>query len=178
MLFALHYTNRITSVLAGAVTPSGRDVVQSRNVESADIYGVEAAAHFVLSATTTADLVVNYVRGEQLEADGVEVSADRIPPLNGRLTLRYAVSDSLFVEPYLLFAASQGRLSPRDIRDVRINPAGTPGWVTANVALAWQPNEHWQVVTRLENIFDKQYRVHGSGIDSTGTNLYLSLRTL
>jgi hemoglobin/transferrin/lactoferrin receptor protein len=175
MLFALHYTDRITSVLTGAVTPSGRDVVQSRNVESADIYGVEAAAHVVMSATTTADLVINYVRGEQSEADDVDVSADRIPPFNGRLSLRYIVSDALSVEPYLLFAGSQDRLSPRDIRDVRINPDGTPGWLTANVAATWQPNDRWQIVASLENLFDKQYRVHGSGIDSTGTNLILSL---
>ena len=178
MLFALHYTNRITSVLTGAVTPSGRDVVQSQNVDSADIYGVEAAAHVVLSAATTADLVINYVRGEQNEADGVDVSADRIPPFNGRLSLRYIVSDALSVEPYLLFAGSQDRLSPRDIRDVRINPEGTPGWLTANVAVAWQPNDRWQIVASLENLFDKQYRVHGSGIDSTGTNLILSLHWL
>jgi len=178
VLFALHYTDRITSVLTGAVTPSGRDVVQSRNVESADIYGVEAAAHVVLSAAMTADLVVNYVRGEQRETDGVAVSADRIPPINGRLTLRYTVSDSLSVEPYLLFAASQDRLSPRDIRDVRINPDGTPGWLTLNIAAAWQLNDRWQIGASLENILDKNFRVHGSGIDSAGINLGLSLQTL
>jgi len=104
MLFALHYTDRITSVLTGAVTPSGRDVVQNQNVESADIHGIEAAAHFVFSAATTADVVVNYTRGEQEEADGQVVSANRIPPLDGRLSLRHTVSDSLSVEPYLLFA--------------------------------------------------------------------------
>jgi outer membrane receptor for ferrienterochelin and colicin len=178
MLFALHYTDRITSVFTGAVTPSGRDVVQSRNVESADILGVEAAAHFILSAATTTGLIVNYIRGEQTEAGSVAVSADRIPPFNGRLSLRYAASESLSVEPYLLFAGSQDRLSPRDIRDVRINPDGTPGWLTANVAVTWQPNERWQFVASLENVFDKQYRLHGSGIDSTGTNLILSLHTL
>ncbi|RLA30017.1 MAG: hypothetical protein DRR11_14305 [Gammaproteobacteria bacterium] len=177
MLFALHYTDRITSVLTGAVTPSGRDIVQNLNVESADIHGIEAAAHFVFSAATTADVVVNYTRGEQEEADGLVVSADRIPPLNGRLSLRHTVSDSLSVEPYLLFAGSQDRLSPRDIRDIRINPDGTPGWLTANVAVTWRPNDRWQIVTSLENLFDKNYRVHGSGIDSTGRNLLLSLHT-
>jgi outer membrane receptor protein involved in Fe transport len=178
MLFALHYTDRITSVLTGAVTPSGRDVVQNQNVESADIHGIEAAAHFVFSATTTADVVVNYTRGEQEEADGLVVSADRIPPLNGRLSLRHTVSDSLSVEPYLLFAGSQDRLSPRDIRDVRIDPTGTAGWLTANIATIWQPADNWQIVASLENLFDKRYRVHGSGIDATGRNLLLSLHML
>jgi len=178
MLFALHYTDRITSVLTGAVTPAGRDVVQSRNVESADIHGIEAAAHFVLSDSTTADLVVNYTRGEQEEAGGQEFPADRIPPLNGRLSLRHVVTDSLSVESYLLFASGQDRLSPRDIRDVRINPNGTAGWLTLNLAAIWRPADDWQIVASVENIFDKRYRVHGSGVDSAGRNLILSLHKL
>jgi outer membrane cobalamin receptor len=40
-LFTLHYTDRIASVLTGAVTTDGRDVVQSQNVSSADIRGIE-----------------------------------------------------------------------------------------------------------------------------------------
>ena len=178
MLFALHYTDRITSVLTGAVTPAGRDVVQSRNVESADIHGIEAAAHFVLSASTTADLVVNYTRGEQEEAGSQVFPADRIPPLNGRLSMRHVVSDSLSVESYLLFASGQDRLSPRDIRDVRINPNGTAGWLTLNLAAIWRPADGWQIVASVENIFDKRYRVHGSGVDSAGRNLILSLHKL
>ena len=75
----------------------------------------------------------------------------------------------------MLFAGSQDRLSPRDARDVRINPAGTPGWVTANIAANWQASERWQATARVENILDKQYRLHGSGIDATGRNLLLSL---
>jgi outer membrane receptor protein involved in Fe transport len=152
--------------------------VQSRNVDEADIYGVEVAANFIFSATTTAALVANYVRGEQAQADGLEVFADRIPPFNGRVSLLHHVSESFSVEPYLLFAGSQDRLSPRDIRDVRINPDGTPGWLTANIAATWRPNDRWQVMAVLENMFDKRYRVHGSGLDSSGANLILSLHML
>ena len=39
VLFGLHYTDRISSVLTGAVTADGRDIVQSQNIEEADIYG-------------------------------------------------------------------------------------------------------------------------------------------
>ena len=61
------------------------------------------------------------------------------------------------------------------MRAVRINPEGTPGWVTVNIAATWQSGERWQAEARLENILDKRYRLHGSGIDSTGWNLLLSL---
>ena len=40
--FVLHYTDRISSILTGTVTPAGRDVVQSRNIETADIYGLNS----------------------------------------------------------------------------------------------------------------------------------------
>ncbi len=175
ILFTLHYTDRITSVLTGAVTADGRDIVQSRNVSNADIRGVEGAFRLTLSPLLTADLVVNYLHGEQTESDGSESPADRIPPFNGRLSFHFQANNSLTIEPYVLFAGSQDRLSPRDARDVRINPAGTPGWVTANIAANWQASERWQAMARVENILDKQYRLHGSGIDATGRNLLLSL---
>jgi outer membrane receptor protein involved in Fe transport len=175
ILFSLHYTDRIASVLTGAVTADGRDIVQNRNVASADIRGVEGSVKLTLSPSLTADLIVNYLHGEQTETDGTENPADRIPPFNGRLSFRYQASNSLLIEPYLLFAGSQDRLSPRDVQDVRINPAGTPGWLTANLAVSWQADEQWQATASVENILDKQYRLHGSGIDTTGRNLLLSL---
>ena len=175
ILFSLHYTDRIASALTGAVTADGRDIVQNRNVASADIRGVEGSVKLTLSPSLTAGLIVNYLHGEQTETDGTENPADRIPPFNGRLSFRYQAINSLLIEPYLLFAGSQDRLSPRDLRDVRINPAGTPGWLTANLAVSWQADEQWQATASAENILDKQYRLHGSGIDTTGRNLLLSL---
>ena len=176
MLFTLHYTDRIASVLTGAVTADGRDVVQSQNVSSADIRGIESSLHAMISPTLTLDLIVNYLYGEQTESDGSEGPADRIPPFNGRLSLRYQANNSLLVEPYLLFAGSQDRLSPRDVRDVRINPAGTAGWVTANIAATWESGERWRTRASVENILDKRFRLHGSGIDASGRNLLLSLQ--
>ena len=141
-----------------------------------DLRGVEGLLHVALTPSLTADLIVNYLHGEQTDTDGTENPADRIPPFNGRLTLQYQANDSLLIEPYILFAGSQDRLSPRDVQDVRINPAGTPGWVTANVAATWQSGDRWQATARVENIFDKRYRLHGSGIDAAGWNLLLSLQ--
>jgi outer membrane receptor protein involved in Fe transport len=177
VFFALQYTDRIASILTGAITPEGRDVTQSRNVASADIHGVEMGGHFVFTASLVADLVVNYVRGEQADATGGQEAGDRIPPLNGRASLTYYPTDTIRVEPYFLFSGEQDRLSGRDILDVRINPEGTPGWVTANILGSWDVNEAWRITAQIENLFDKQYRVHGSGIDAIGRNLFVSLQT-
>jgi outer membrane receptor protein involved in Fe transport len=92
------------------------------------------------------------------------------------VSFRYSFSDFLALEPYLVFAGNQDRLSPRDVRDVRINPDGTVGWMTANVAAEWRAGEQWLVMVGLENILDKHYRVHGSGVDAVGRNLFASFR--
>ena len=77
------------------------------------------------------------------------------------------------IEPYLLFASSQDRLSPRDVRDPRIDPMGTAGWGTLNVSLDWQATSALQLGLRLENLADKAYREHASGIDAPGRNVGL-----
>jgi outer membrane receptor protein involved in Fe transport len=174
--FVLHYTDRIASVITGDITEDGRDITQSRNIEQADIHGVEAAASWWWSDAASLEVVVNYLRGEQADISGVTVAGDRIPPLNGRVSFRYSFSDFLALEPYLVFAGNQDRLSPRDVRDVRINPDGTVGWMTANVAAEWRAGEQWLVMVGLENILDKHYRVHGSGVDAVGRNLFASFR--
>jgi outer membrane receptor protein involved in Fe transport len=176
VVFALHYRDRIASVLTGDLTPNGRDVTQSRNVETADIVGLELGGRLKLADKLDADLVLNYLRGEQSEADGTTVPGDRIPPLNGRLGLRYQWRDDLAIEPYVVFADAQHRLSPRDVRDPRIDPDGTPAWATANVRFTWTSGDALQLTLQLENLFDRKYRVHGSGIDAPGQNLYLGVQ--
>ena len=176
VVFALHYTDRIASVLTGDITPDGRDVTQSRNIDTADIAGIEIGAKLDFTPSLTAEFVLNYLRGEQTGAGGLDEPGDRIPPLNGRIGLQYQWTDTILLEPFLVFADAQDRLSARDVRDNRINPDGTPGWMTANIRAVMNVGDTWQFTAQLENILDKRYRVHGSGIDSAGRNLYLSAR--
>ena len=174
--FVLHYTDRITSVSTGLTTPDGRDITQSQNVNNADIVGLEIGGLWRITDVLDADLVLNYVRGEQSDPSGTDVAGDRIPPLNGRLGFRYQLNESLEIEPFAVFAAEQDRLSPRDVRDPRIDPNGTAGWMTFNVRAVYDFNDDWRMTASLENLLDKRYRVHGSGIDAPGRNLYLSLQ--
>ncbi len=176
VFYWLHYKDRITSVFTGAQTSDGRDIVQSQNLAEADIWGIEAAAVFEIRQDLSLDAIVNYARGEETEAGSSALPADRIPPLNGRVGLRYEPNETLTIEPFVVFADSQSRLSPRDIRDVRIDPNGTSGWLTANVRASWQPDDRWSITAGLENLFDEQYRHHGSGIDAVGRNLSVSFQ--
>ena len=176
VVFGMQYRDRITSVLTGDITSSGRDVIQSRNVASADIYGFELNGEALLRSWLSVRMALNYSRGGQLPFDGMEIPADRIPPLNGFLGVDIQVTDSWSLEPYLLFADSQTHLSPRDIRDPRIDPEGTAGWATINLRSQWYINDRLQLDTRLENLTDRHYRLHGSGIDAIGRNLQINIR--
>lgn len=165
------YRDKISSRLTGAVTPEGRQVVQSDNLNDAELYGFESGLRYLAGESVEFFGVLNYTRGDETEADGSTIPADRIPPLNGRIGLVWHVSDSLRVEPYLDFADRQDRLSPRDERDPRINPEGTAGYGTLNLLLNWDVNERLAAGLRLQNLGDKLYREHGSGIDAPGRNI-------
>lgn len=73
-------------------------------------------------------------------------------------------------------ASKQQRLSPDDMDDPRIPNNGTPSW--------WKLSVHhailfpkWSVHLNVENLFDANYRQHGSGINSPGRSILIGVRT-
>ena len=174
VVFQLDYDDRITSVETGDVTPSGRRVVQSQNVAESRVRGIELSGGYLLGGVWRVDGALNYTRGTDRSVGAAPTPGDRIPPLNGRISLSRAVSDSWEAQAYLLFASRQDRLSPRDVGDPRIDPRGTPGWATVNLRATYKAQDRWRVDVALENVFDRAYRHHGSGIDAEGINLLLS----
>jgi outer membrane receptor protein involved in Fe transport len=175
MVYALNYDDRITSVLTGAVTPGGRDVVQSVNAADSTIHGVEAGADFEVTGNVTASAVLNYTWGEQRVVGSPTEPADRIPPLSGRLNIAYDPGGDFRIDGWLRFAAEQDRLSARDVRDVRIDPTGTSGWAILGARASWVYRD-WQFTLGLDNLLDKRYRAHGSGLDAPGRNVIVSVR--
>ncbi len=171
--FYLDYADKITSVLTGDVTADGRLVIRSENLNQVDIYGLEAGLNWAVTADLRLFAVANYTYGEEHDDMGSDFPADRIPPFSGQLGLEYFFSENWRFEPYLLFAGKQDRLSPRDAGDPRINPLGTAGWGTLNLLLDWQATATLQLGLRLENLMDKAYREHASGIDAPGRNIGL-----
>lgn len=184
--FRSRYRDRIESVLTGAtVDGDGRpcdpqaasclDVVQNRNVAAVDLWGVEAGARWLLaSPALELHASATWTRGE-LQAAGGETPADRIPPLFGKAGARWHPHERLSLEAYVLYAARQDRLSDSDRSDPRIDPEGTPGWSTWNARIAWQATHALDLALRMENLSDRRYREHGSGLDEPGRGLVLTV---
>jgi len=175
-LYVLHYDDRITSVGTGDTTPDGRDIVQAVNAAESTIRGVEAGIDYELSDHLDLRGVLNYTWGEQEVFGGDDEPADRIPPLNGSIMLTYDTGGNYRLQSWIRFADEQDRLSARDVRDTRVDPDGTDGWIVLGARVNWQHDETWLLSLGLDNLFDERYRVHGSGLDSPGRNLSVSVR--
>lgn len=171
--FRSSYRDKITSVLTGNVI-GGALEVQNRNVAQLDLWGIEAGARYRMpSPDLELYATATFTRGEE-DTDTGTMPADRIPPLYGKLGARWQVRESLGVEAYGLYATRQDRLSSRDLIDPRVNPQGTAGWATLNARVSWRASEHFDLSLRAENLGDKHYREHGSGLDEPGRNFILT----
>jgi len=176
--FAMRYRDRITSVLTGDVTPEGREITQSINAASSTVRGIEGSARIAFLRFWALTANLTYTWGEQTFDGLVFEPADRIPPLHGALRVEYDPVSSIKLEGWAEFADRQDRLSNRDIRDVRMDPNGTPGWASIGTRATWQPSAVWTWTATISNVADTRYRVHGSGIDAVGRNLAVAVRRI
>lgn len=174
MAFRSNYRDKITSVLTGDFTDSGRAIVQSRNATRLVLEGLESGLRWMPGPEWQLYATATWMRGDERFA-GDEYPADRIPPLFGKLGARWAFAPGWELEGWSVYAGRQGRLSPRDASDARINPQGTAGWATVNARLGWQATEAVMLQVTAANLADKRYREHGSGLDEPGRNLSLAL---
>ena len=171
--FRSRYRDKISPVLTGNLV-AGALEVQNRNVTRLDLWGVEAGGRYrIADPDLELYATATWTRGEEDTATG-GMPADRIPPLFGKLGARWQARSALGLEAYALYATRQDRLSDRDRIDPRINPGGTAGWATLNARVSWRAAPGLELSLRAENLGDKHYREHGSGLDEPGRNFILT----
>lgn len=178
---------------AGDPGTTGDETYLRENVGTVEFFGVEAQLRRSLGANSPWAIGggVSYTRGRQYDhtinpatgnADFNDVPARRIPPLNGELALYYSAIEGepklAWGEFALVMAAEQDDLHPEDLSDPRIDPDGTAGWATLNVDVGGPlGSSTWSSWSAgVHNLLDKEYRVHGSGVDSPGINLVVGLK--
>ncbi|PQO36779.1 hypothetical protein C5Y96_06320 [Blastopirellula marina] len=144
-----------------------------RTNSQAYLNGVEFSAEYQLSYEWSVYGNYWYTYGRNVDT-GQPLS--RIPPQQGTLGLRKRWNDGRdWFDTYAWIVDKQDRLNDRDISDTnRIPPGGTPGYTTLNFRYGRMISPRQRLSLNVENIFDEQYRVHGSGSDGPGINALLT----
>ncbi|MDE0314898.1 MAG: TonB-dependent receptor [Candidatus Poribacteria bacterium] len=180
----------------------GIDVLVFDNVDEAQFQGVELAGGISINPALSIYGNAALLRGEVLLINGEapdpekpwEARTRREPPLNGIVGIQWEpVNTQYWATLFMRGAAEQRRLNRSDIRDPRIqgktrNPqevefddnsnavdAGTPGWWTLNVRGGVKLFDYTRLTLSLENLLDRRYRPHGSGVNAPGFNVSVSL---
>lgn len=161
-VFWLDLEDNIVSITAAP------DTFASANQDSF-IQGVEFSGDYLLDRHWALYGNYWYTYGENLETDA---PLSRVPPMQGILGLRYrSLHPGDYFAIYTWMSDRQDRLDPvRDVRDERIPIGGTPGFATLNLRMgkAFGAKKRQRVSVSLENLTDKAYLVHGSGVLGTG----------
>ncbi|MCB1584402.1 MAG: TonB-dependent receptor [Xanthomonadales bacterium] len=171
--FVSRYQDVIASIETGEVTNEGQHIVQSQNINDVKIYGVEGDLNYYFEQGGHLFANLTITRGTE-DTDNGEGPADRIPPAFGVLGYQQELNERWKMRSQVRYAATQDRLSARDLTDPRINPFGTGGFVVYDTHFTWQHSINSQVRLGVENIFDKKYREHASGLDAPGRNYHVS----
>ncbi len=180
----------------------GIDVLVFDNVDKVQFQGVEIAGLVPIDSTISIFGNAAFMHGEVLLINGVEPDPEkpweahtrREPPLNGIIGIQWnPVNTNYWGTLFIRGAAEQRRLNRSDIRDPRIQgktrdpaevefdddgnavDAGTPAWWTLNLQGGVKLFGYSSLTITLENLWDRRYRVHGSGVNSPGFNVSISL---
>ena len=108
--------------------------------------------------------------------EAVRGPVSRLQPATGILGLRFEPPNGRFwAQGEVVAAARQDQLTERDKVDTqRIPPNGTPGYAVANLRAGVALGRNAGLSVALENLFDHEYRIHGSGVTEPGFNLVVA----
>ncbi|MCF8371496.1 MAG: TonB-dependent receptor [Bacteroidales bacterium] len=101
----------------------------------------------------------------------------RMMPLCTQYGLRYQPkSKNFWVEGFVVSAAKQNKLAYSDTQDTqRIPPGGTPRYTVCNLRAGLTFIQVLNLSISFENIANKNYRIHGSGLNNPGRNLVVGV---
>jgi outer membrane receptor protein involved in Fe transport len=168
------YRNELYNLIVRNKVPGdsieGYPVYQKENVERAYIQGAETAWEFALNQSWSLSGNLTYTYGQNITRDE---PVRRIPPLFGRLAMEYSLKSWWFNLEWVA-AGKQDRMAQGDKDDNRIPSGGTPAWnifnINASYALRFVKFD-----LNLVNLFNTDYRYHGSGVNGCGRSAYLTI---
>ena len=169
--FYMQLSDLITRVQVPGQQVGGYNVYTKENSQQSYLKGLEASFDYRFSKSFDIKTGASYAYGQNLTRNE---PMRRIPPFNGRVLLNYRKLKWIAAMEYL-FAGKQNRLAQGDKDDNRIPAGGTPGWNIINVYGGYAAT-HYSIRMGVQNIFNQDYRTHGSGINAVGRSGWISMQ--
>ena len=144
------------------------DIYQRQNVSRAIVRGVEFESLLNISPSWTWSHTTTYTRGSDISQ---HQPLTRIPPLNGVSRLTWQSRRPFWIEGAMVASLGQHRLSPADRSDIRIGPWGTGGYAVFHLRTGLNRTALSGLAVTLENVTNRRYKLHGSGLDRPGMNV-------
>lgn len=161
----------ITRVRVEGEQINGYNVYIKENTDEAFVKGIEADADVQITKSLQLQTGLAYAYGHNVTS---KEPLRRIPPFNGRVRVTYN-KEQWFASVEYWFAAKQTRLAQGDKDDNRIPNGGTPGFDVINLYTGYQWKQ-LQLQAGLQNLFNQDYRTHGSGINGYGRSVWLNIQ--
>lgn len=165
----------------GATNAGGTPIVRKDNVGDGWIHGVELDLRRQWDEHWSSGVLVSWMDGEvdQLKEPAAVVvrrPVDRLMPFQGVLDLHYASRPGgWWAEGWAWMVDDQDKMALRDETDTsRIPPGGTPGYTVFGLSAGVPLDENVDLGLSLENLGDKDYRVHGSGLNAPGRSVIVT----
>jgi outer membrane receptor for ferrienterochelin and colicin len=167
-VFHTAFRNLITRIKTDQVI-NNYPVYIKQNVEQAYIWGAEWTVDGIIHGNWKASANVTYLFGQNLTR---KEPMRRIPPLTSNLSFQYSIKNHQ-VGVQLENANLQNRLAQGDKEDTRIPVGGTPGFSIWHLSVSGKLKAI-QYRALLYNMFNRDFRTHGSGINGMGRAFTLS----
>ncbi|MEX2233602.1 MAG: TonB-dependent receptor, partial [Cyclobacteriaceae bacterium] len=159
----------------GMDTIEDRRVYRKQNVSESSLHGVETEGEIKLSSTSGLYGNLTYTYGQNVSKNE---PMRRIPPVFGKLGLRYQHPAGFWFRIEYVSAARQKRLASGDLADARISVrlvnGAAPSWNIVNVYSGYT-YKFLSLAVSGQNLFDEAYRVYSSGVDGYGRSLSVSV---
>ncbi len=179
-----YYYTTIDKMIVRA--PTGRLIdgyaeVTKKNSGDGYIQGVEWTGTLALSREWSTWLNASWMDGKvdaYPTSDAVRERdyVSRLMPPAAELGVRWQRDDGKFwTELSAELADKADKLSADDERDTQRIPAGgTPGYAVCHIRAGATVTRNLDVSLAVENIFDEDYRIHGSGVNEPGRNVIVA----
>jgi len=168
------YRNELRNLIVRNIVPGdtidGYPVYRKENIEKAYIHGIETAIDFQVTRSVKLGGNLTYTYGQNITKDE---PVRRIPPLFGSFTAEYNYK-KLWIGAEWIAAGKQERLAAGDKSDNRIPQGGTPGWNIFNLSVDYNQGI-FDLGVSLQNLFNTDYRYHGSGVNGAGRMALFSI---